>query len=372
MRNINTLDTLTTEQEFESFTGEGRRLVLLRSNLEKFIEDHKKNTETHYRKVANSSMHESFPEIYPNPESEEVEYFVETIWSILKRLYEKLMNNEIEVDQNNLDNITTLIKKDPASENLSEEVSNILENGAERLANEFAGPIFNALSNYEVVNNVKPLGEFGDISLNELINKLSQFNLEFLVHHHHVAIAPLKLIPFALVYRLLFKQFLKHCDSKKEIKKINNTAERLYFMNRRRTTIALMAGFVIPFSSLLILNFGKMSILNAIEIKSNTLDKLEDKKSILLLPYGSSSLLFIKNPFNISQLNKQKNNFSTSTVRWASNKNKRLPENINRQPDFYKNKPEDRKFNFWYKFLKLIIFILLSFCLIKYSLLSTI
>ena len=71
-------------------------------------------------------MHESFPDLYPA----EIEpgANVESLFEIIKKIYKKIMNSEIHINESNVETLSNLIKNEEDSAKLSEEVKTILEN----------------------------------------------------------------------------------------------------------------------------------------------------------------------------------------------------------------------------------------------------
>jgi hypothetical protein len=230
-----------------------------------------------------SSMHESFPHLYPAPDDIEPGANNVNLFIIIKKIYNKIMNKDIQINDSNIDTLSNLIKKDEDSQNLSEEVKTTLENITANLNDSLSS------------NGLRPLGNFGDITLNQLFENMQSFNFSMVLNNTELLVYPITFVPFSLVYYKLVKSYMNHCDNIKDIRRIKNERLMLEQLKIRRLSIALAVGFIIPLSSLMILKISKISILDGFNFKIRN-DIIEHAKaptkdqilSLFLLNKGAS------------------------------------------------------------------------------------
>jgi len=274
MTNIHTLDSLRESSSninnLSQIVSDGTQLLPVlklraskseingvQSSLDKVVEEHIKYMEEN----GSSSISESFPDLYPASIEEEVT--VTSLFDIIKNIYNSILKSEVDIDENNIETITTLIRNDPscyAPGGLSEEIKEALNT------------VVSDLNNGINSNNLKPLGQFGDITLNELILKGQNLDFSFLINNHEILVYPLKLLPAGLVYGTIVRLFMKHCDDYNSIIKERDLIFRTRLLRIRRinplgaTTLAITA----PIATLLFLKLGTMSIFDGIKIGAIT------------------------------------------------------------------------------------------------------
>ena len=202
-----------------------------------------------------SSMHESFPDLYPGPVDLEPGANIVNLFEIIKKIYNKIMNNDIQINDSNIDTLSNLIKNDEDSEKLSEEVKTTLENITANLNDSLSS------------SGMRPLGNFGDITINQLLENIQNYNFSMVLNNTELLIYPITFVPFSLLYYRLVKSYMNHCDNIKDIRRIKNERLMLEQLKIRRVSIALAVGLIIPFSSLMILKFSRTSIFDGFKFK---------------------------------------------------------------------------------------------------------
>jgi hypothetical protein len=204
-----------------------------------------------------SSLHESFPHLYPAPDEIEPGANSVNLFEIIKKIYKKIMNKDIQINDSNIDTLSNLIKKDEDSQNLSEEVKTTLENITANLNESLTS------------NGLRPLGSFGVITLNQLFENMQPLRGKFsmVLNNTELLVYPITFVPFSLLYYKLVKSYMNHCDNIKDIRRIKNERLMLEQLKIRRLSIALAVGLIIPLSSLMILNFSRVSIFDGFKFK---------------------------------------------------------------------------------------------------------
>lgn len=290
MRNVRTLQDLqknTNTSETVINSAQSTQSVLklrgndethVRSALDELTDQHKEYERLH----GNSSVDDT---IIPNSD---VILSPEKIWSFVKKIYNKLLNGEIKIDQDNPVTLTDLIKNEAnnVNEPTLNEVLNIT-NSSQLLMN-------------NSVPGLKPFGDFGEMTLNQLAVRLSEVPLD-IVSLSSVSVKPLEVIGFGIIYRILSKQFIKHFDNKDEILKIKDPVTRQVFLRHRSISLGLVLCLIIPVTTRYIQQFAKTSIFESTQIKIN-FDKPNTE-----LPNSSTSLLplisLFKKKSNTGRLN---------------------------------------------------------------------
>jgi hypothetical protein len=85
------------------------------SALDRLVETHR----NYYLEHGSSSFSESFPNLYPPVIEDEVT--VTSLFDIFQNIYNRFINYEIDIDDNNINTLSNLIRNDPSSENLNTE-----------------------------------------------------------------------------------------------------------------------------------------------------------------------------------------------------------------------------------------------------------
>lgn len=105
----------------------------------------------YYLENGSSSLSESFPSLYPSltavSGAVEDEITVTSLFDIIRNIYNNFINSGVDIDETNINTLSNLIKNDPSSGNLNEDVTEILNN------------VVNDLNNSITSNNLKPLGQ---------------------------------------------------------------------------------------------------------------------------------------------------------------------------------------------------------------------
>jgi hypothetical protein len=249
-------------------------------DLFKFKEEIKKIREEEFEKwlpnIENisSNLHESFPDLYPVPDETEPGANVVSLFEIIKKIYKKLMNNDIQINESNINTLSNLIKNDKDSDNLSEEIKTTLEN--------ITANFNESLSS----SGMRPLGNFGDITLNQLFEKTQNFNISMVLNNTELLVYPIAFVPFSLLYYKLVKSYMKHCDNIQDIRRIKNERLMLEQLRIRRVSIAFAVGFFIPLSSLMILKFSRISIFEGFnfKIRNDNIDPMPPSGDACSLP----------------------------------------------------------------------------------------
>jgi len=269
MNNIHTLDSLNNNSSSNSNTitltqdsvNEASQLLPvlklrasnneineIQNSLDRLVDEHLK----YYEENGSSSFSESFPSIYPFIEDE---IPVTSLFDIIQNIYNRFINSDIDIDENNINTLSNLILNDPSSEGLNENIKDILNT------------VVNDLNNSININNLKPLGQFGDITLNELILKGQNLDFSFLIKNQELVVYPLKLISVGLVYGAVVRLFMKHCDDYNSINRINDIGSRTHFLRVRRVNIAVTLALTAPMATILLVKFGKVSIFDSLGLK---------------------------------------------------------------------------------------------------------
>jgi len=269
MNNIHTLDSLNNNSSSNSNTitltqdsvNEASQLLPvlklrasnneineIQNSLDRLVDEHLK----YYEENGSSSFSESFPSIYPFIGDE---IPVTSLFDIIQNIYNRFINSDIDIDENNINTLSNLILNDPSSEGLNENIKDILNT------------VVNDLNNSININNLKPLGQFGDITLNELILKGQNLDFSFLIKNQELVVYPLKLISVGLVYGAVVRLFMKHCDDYNSINRINDIGSRTHFLRVRRVNIAVTLALTAPMATILLVKFGKVSIFDSLGLK---------------------------------------------------------------------------------------------------------
>lgn len=162
----------------------------LENSLEKAVAENLK----YYQENGSSSLSESFPSLYPP--AIENEATVVSLFDIIRNIYNRFINTNIDIFENNINTLSNLIRNDPSSGDLSEDIKEILNTVVFEI---------NTSINF---NSLKPLGQFGDITLNDLILKGQHLDFTFLKKNQEFIVYPLKLIPVGLVYGTIVRLFI--------------------------------------------------------------------------------------------------------------------------------------------------------------------
>ena len=281
MDNIHTLDTLNNNSISNTLTSacladdnlnSGTQLLPvlklratsseindLENSLERAVAENLK----YYQENGSSSISESFPSLYPPAIEDEVT--VTSLFDIIKNIYNRLINSGIDIEGNNINTLSNLIRNDPSSGDLSEEIKKVLDT------------VVNDLNTSINSNNLKPLGQFGDITLNELILKGQHLDFSFLIQNQELIVYPLKLIPVGLVYGTIIRLFMKHCDDNSINSRNYDLETRLHLLRVRRVNIALTLALTAPVATILLLKFGRLSIFDGLKIGGNTDNNIKNE-----------------------------------------------------------------------------------------------
>jgi hypothetical protein len=268
MNNIHTLDSLNNNSNSNTVTltqdsiNEASQLLPvlklrasnieineIQNSLDRLVGEHLK----YYEENGSSSLSESFPSIYPAAIEDGIP--VTNLFDIIQNIYNRFINSDIDIDENNINTLSNLILNDPSSGGLNENIKDILNT------------VVNDLNNSINTNNLKPLGQFGDITLNELILKGQNLDFSFLMKNQELVIYPLKLISVGLVYGTVVRLFMKHCDDYNSINRIKNIGEKTHFLRVRRVNIAVTLALTAPLATVLLVKFGKVSIFDSLGLK---------------------------------------------------------------------------------------------------------
>ena len=141
---------------------------------------------------------------------------------------------------------------------MNEEIQSVLNN------------VVTNLNSSVETNRLRPLGDFGDVTLNDLVVNAQNWDYSFFINNHEIILYPLKLVPAGLVYGTLVRSFMKHCDDYHSIMKERDISHRLHLLRIRRVNIATTLGVIIPIATCLILKIGRLSILDGISISINS------------------------------------------------------------------------------------------------------
>jgi hypothetical protein len=259
MGNVHTLDSLkngSTSIINEESVNNGTQLVSvlrLRAKeseirvaeialVKRRAEEFRRYTEENVSSSPFGSEGESLPDLYPAPDEIEPGANNITLFDLIKKIYNRLINSDIQVNDSNIDSLITFFKKEEESENLSEEVKTVLEN----ITLNESLPSF----------GMRPLGKFGDITLNQLVDIIQNFNFSMVLDNTELLVYPISLLPFSLIYYKLVRSYMRHCDSIDDIRRIKNERLRMHQLRIRRVSIAATVGLIIPLSTLMILKFS--------------------------------------------------------------------------------------------------------------------
>lgn len=265
----------------------------VQSSLDRVVEEHLKYYEENG--CFASSLSESFPSLYPAAIEDEIT--VTSLFDIIKNIYNRFINSGVDIDENNINTLSNLIRMDPSSDYLTEEIKEVLNNVVSDL---------NITIN---TNNLKPLGQFGDITLNELILKGQNLDFSFLFNNQEFIVYPLKLIPIGIVYGTIVRLFMKHCDDYNSIKMEKNALLRAHFLRLRRINIATTLAITAPIATILFLKFGSRlgeSIFDGIKIGVPSLPTAGPDKDKIVTNELINSFIPIFTIF-ASAINKNKN-----------------------------------------------------------------
>lgn len=189
------------------------------------------------------------------------------------------------------------------------------------IKSEIGNKVIKILEVYQGMSDYKPLGRFGDYTINESIMYAANFNYEFIVNNMKVAINPLKIISAGLIYKTVVNCYARTIYPMSELKYKKNELEKLMWLKIRNTKITLFMLVYAPLITFSLFHGCNSSILDTIQLKirQTNLDINEVEKSIF-------SLLFsIKNYKLNNKGNKFNNNikyFSSDTNNENNNNNK--------------------------------------------------
>ena len=124
----------------------------------------------------------------------------------------------------------------------------------------------------EIVRDIneirKPLGSWGDMTINELINYISSFNYPVELTNE-IILYPVALVPFSITYRILYKQFMKsHVDNLNDIKALEDNLLKIRLLNSRRVSMGIIVGIMLPIMAWQITALGGTSLKKAISLKT--------------------------------------------------------------------------------------------------------
>lgn len=320
----------------------------VQSSLDKVVEEHRKYIEEN----GSSSISEDFPNFYPAINDVDVE--VSSLFDIIKNIYNRIINSEVDIVDGNINTLSNLIRNDPCF---------ATQEGCEDIKKEL-NTVVNDLNNSININSLKPLGQFGDITLNELILKgqnLDFVRSSFFINNHEFIVYPLKLIPIGLVYGTIVRLFMKHCDDYNSIIRERNVSlrRRTHLLRVRRVNIATTLAITAPIATILLLKFGSTKILDGIKIGgvSNNDTTVNNNELLYYISIITSSKLSLKHKVK-RILPNYKPTFATATPRPTPTPT----------PTGKKKKNKNKK-NQYPKIFKLIILIIIGVGLYKYNIL---
>jgi hypothetical protein len=114
--------------------------------------------------------------------------------------------------------------------------------------------------------SIKPLGNYGEVSLNEVMNRLINNRYVPFKDAVEVAVNVGGLIPVGLVYSGIVKLYLKKINPYSEIIKETNPKIRMQALALRRKEMLLFMGAVAPIAAVTLVFFGKVSVGDLINI----------------------------------------------------------------------------------------------------------
>lgn len=292
--NVNNGTQLVSVLRLRATVPAGSEVRVAENALERAVEEFRKYTEEN----GSSSIAESFPDLYPAPDGEEPGSNNISLFELIKKIYNRLINSDIQVNDSNIDSLITLIKKEEESENLSEGVKTVLENITLNL-NETLPSV-----------GMRPLGNFGDITLNQLVYNIQNFNFSMVLDNTELLVYPITLLPFSLVlpdYKLV-RSYMRHCDNIEDIRSPLGQNERLrmHQLRIRRVSIAAAVGLIIPLSTLMILKFGRLNIFDSFKINLKNDTFIEPSSGKQVPPLTAVGEQMQKSIITLFYLNKYK------------------------------------------------------------------
>jgi len=145
--------------------------------------------------------------------------------------------------------IDYLYKHNPNIRKMSKDAyhkaSNITEKGLIGTNNNFeAGPSTesnNLLENASNTDN-KPLGQFGEQSLNQILTKFKEFKFREPMSNMHVTVNPLPLLTNFLGYGLILNSYMKHIHNRPFKPNLSQTELKIQHLQRRRFAYCFSLG----------------------------------------------------------------------------------------------------------------------------------
>src|SRR5882757_1541806 len=131
MTNIHTLDSLNNSNSGSNITTPGATLdcindgtqllpvLKLRASnneINNVISALDRSVEENYNYFlshGSSSISESFPSLYPQVAPGEDEVIVKSLFDIIKNIYNNIINSGVDIDENNINTLSNLIRNDP-------------------------------------------------------------------------------------------------------------------------------------------------------------------------------------------------------------------------------------------------------------------
>lgn len=160
--------------------------------------------------------------------------------------------------------------------------------------------------------NPRPLGMIGDITLNQLIVEMSQFNFSLL---GYVDIYPLQLIPAGLIYKSLVNSYIRHKYPLSLLDSMEKSVQENW-LRTRKMAITRHLLLEAPLLTVLIFSICNKSIIEVLRIKDV---KVEISKNLLYL-------------FLIPRSKSKNRNMSSSSPRTNNNKgNENKNDNTNKK-----------------------------------------
>jgi hypothetical protein len=197
--------------------GEGNTLFTKVNALDRLAEQHKKFNEEHG--CSSSSMADSFPDIYP--QTIDSETAVISLFDIFFKILSKIQNSTVDIDS------------------LSEQITTQNVNPS-------------------IFNLERPLGAFGDITLNQIFES---FNFSFLIENAEVLVMPSLGVTYGLVYSTslaIAKIFFKHLEPARGFNQTPKL-DRDWKIRIRRANLAVLLSIAAPpagLASILIVNIA--------------------------------------------------------------------------------------------------------------------
>ena len=138
-------------------------------------------------------------------------------------------------------------------------------------------------SNLTIKAGDKPLGEFGEYTINECFNKIATMDFSFIINNMHVSVYPIKLATAGLIYGGLIRYYIKNSSVYKTSRyHIKNKQNRISFQRYQYRQLRLFLCVTAPAVTFALMQH-KTGITDAVKISFDFSNIMESIFPLLIL-----------------------------------------------------------------------------------------